>query len=358
MIFLHYNPNTNDMSAVVAIRNAIDMLQVSDLEHLQDLRDSFKLRESVLKTEHKNAEKLRKKSDTKRLTILKKIQKIEPSFNYDGQLDLQTYLTDLKTKAAEDAKYQKKRDTLIKKFTDKFPTEICPNDMTNDDLDAHIKSKLDEQKKYKAEKKKLDSKALRDANLISKLSSEITTSIPDGASVDDLKTLIKQQKTSAQEQKRENANRAKFRKLHDAIREQYPDAHISPISLDASSSELQLALEDARQKRDNKKLFDKEQEKKRKAQERADKKAADIRNKLDQKTLKAENKLNGVKGTQKNASFQRFCSYIKLQLDNGHIDQTDIDEAGGKAKYNSKRWAELNSEQKNNPKSPWNIPSH
>ena len=348
------------MSAVIAIRNAIDMLQVSDLEHIAPLREAFLQRETVLKTEHKNAEKLRKQSDAKRLTLLKKIQKFEPSFNYDGQSDpdLHTYLTEIKTKAAEDAKYQKKRDTLIKKFTDKFPTEICPNDMTNDDLDAHIKSKLDEQKKYKAEKKKLDSKALRDANLISKLSSEITTSIPDGASVDDLKTLIKQQKTSAQEQKRENANRAKFRKLHDAIREQYPDAHISPISLDASSSELQLALEDARQKRDNKKLFDKEQEKKRKAQERADKKAADIRNKLDQKTLKAENKLNGVKGTQKNASFQRFCSYIKLQLDNGHIDQTDIDEAGGKAKYNSKRWAELNSEQKNNPKSPWNIPSH
>ena len=348
------------MSAVIAIRNAIEMLHVSDLEHLQDLRDAFKLRESVLKTEHKKAEKLRKQSDTKCLTIVKKIQKIEPSFNYDGQLesDLHTYLTHIKTKAAEDAKYQKKRDTLIKKFTDKFPTDDCPIHMTNDDLDAHIKSKLDTQKKYNAEKKKLDSKALRDANLISKLSSEITTPIPDGASVDDLKNLIKQQKIAAQEQKRENANCAKFRKLHDAIREQYPDAGISPISLDATSQELELALQDARQKRDNKKKFDKEQQQKRKAQERADKKADDLRKKLQDKTLNAQNKLNGVKATQKNAPFQRFCSYIKQQLDNGHIDQTDIDDAGGKAKYNSKRWRELNSEQKNNPKSPWNIPSH
>ena len=349
------------MSAVIAIRNAIDMLQVSDLEHLQDLRDAFKLRESVLKTEHKKTEKLRKQSDTKCLSIVKKIQKIEPSFNYDGQVesDLHTYLTQIKTKAAEDAKYQKKRDTLIKKFTDKFPTEECPTDMTNDDLDTHIKSKLDTQKKYNAEKKKQDAKALRDANLISKLSEQITSlPIPDGASVDDLKTLLKQQKIAAQEQKRENANCAKFRKLHDAIREQYPDAGISPISLDATSQELELALQDARQKRDNKKKFDKEQEQKRKAQERADKKADDLRKKLQDKTLKAENKLNGVKGTQKNAPFQRFCSYIKQQLDNGHIDQTDIDDAGGKAKYNSKRWGELNSEQKNNPKSPWNIPSH
>ena len=293
------------MSAVIAIRNAIDMLQVSDLEHIAPLREAFLQRETVLKTEHKNAEKLRKQSDAKRLTLLKKIQKIEPSFNYDGQVDLQTYLTEIKTKTAEDAKYQKKHDTLIKKFTDKFPTEECPNDMTNDDLDAHIKSKLDAQKKYKADKKKQDAKALRDANLVSKLSQEITTlPIPQGASVEDLKALIKQQKTIAQEQKHEQTNCDKFRKLHDAIRQQYHDADISPISLDATSQELELALQDARQKRDNKKIFDKEQEKKRKAQERADKKADDIRNKLDQKTLKAENKLNGIKGTQKNAPFQ------------------------------------------------------
>ena len=148
------------MSAVIAIRNAIEMLQVSDLEHFQDLHDAFKLRDSLLKTEHKKVEKLRKQSDTKCLTIVKKIQKIEPSFNYDGQLesDLRTYLTNIKT-TAEDAKYQKKRDTLIKKFTDKFPTDDCPIHMTNDDLDAHIKSKLDTQKKYNAEKKKQDAKA-------------------------------------------------------------------------------------------------------------------------------------------------------------------------------------------------------
>ena len=79
MIILHYTLTQHNMSAVIAIRNAIDMLQVSDLEHLPDLRDAFKLRESVLRTEHKKAEKLRKQSDTKRLTIVKKIQKIEPS---------------------------------------------------------------------------------------------------------------------------------------------------------------------------------------------------------------------------------------------------------------------------------------
>ena len=140
------------------------------------------------------------------LLFLRKFRSSEPSFNYDGQSDpdLHTYLTEIKTKAAEDAKYQKKRDTLIKKFTDKFPTEECPTDMTNDDLDAHIKSKLDTQKKNKADKKKQDAKALRDANLVSKLSQQITSlPIPEGASVEDLKTLIKQQKTIAQEHKRE-----------------------------------------------------------------------------------------------------------------------------------------------------------
>jgi hypothetical protein len=39
------------MSAVVAIHNAIDMLQVSDREHLPELLDVLKLRETVLKRE-------------------------------------------------------------------------------------------------------------------------------------------------------------------------------------------------------------------------------------------------------------------------------------------------------------------
>lgn len=347
------------MSAVIAIRNAIDMLQVSDLEHIAPLREAFHQRETVLKTEHKNAEKVRKQSDSKRLTLLKKIQKIEPSFNYDGQVDLQTYLTEIKTKAAEDAKYQKKHDTLIKKFTDKFPTEECPNDMTNDDLDAHIKSKLDAQKKYKADKKKQDAKALRDANLVSKLSEQITSlPIPEGASVEDLKTLIKQQKTIAQEQKREQTNRDKFRKLYDAICEQNPHAGIPSVPLDASSEQLELALKDARLKRDTMKKNLQEQEKKRKAQERATKKATEELEKLELKAKKLSDKEAGIKGTNKNSHYQAFCSWIKQQLDDGIIDQTEIDEVGGKGKYNSKRWNELTSEQKKNSKSPWNIPSH
>ena len=346
------------MSAVIAIRNAIDMLQVSDLEHIAPLREAFLQRETVLKTEHKNAEKVRKQSDSKRLTLLKKIQKIEPSFNYDGQVDLQTYLTEIKTKTAEDAKYQKKHDTLIKKFTDKFPTEECPNDMTNDDLDAHIKSKLDAQKKYKADKKKQDAKALRDANLVSKLSEQITSlPIPEGASVEDLKTLIKQQKTIAQEQKREQTNRDKFRKLYDAICEQNPHAGIPSVPLDASSEQLELALKDARLKRDTMKKNLQEQEKKRKAQERATKKATEELEKLELKAKKLSDKEAGIKGTNKNSHYQAFCSWIKQQLDDGIIDQTEIDEVGGKGKYNSKRWNELTSEQKKNSKSPWNIPS-
>ena len=348
------------MSAVIAIRNAIDMLQVADLEHIAPLREAFLQRETVLKTEHKNAEKLRKQSDAKRLTLLKKIQKFEPSFNYDGQSDqdLHTYLTEIKTKAAEDAKYQKKRDTLIKKFTDKFPTEECPNDMTNDDLDAHIKSKLDTQKKNKAEKKKQDAKALRDANLVSKLSQQITSlPIPEGASVEDLKTLIKQQKTIAQEQKREQANRDKYRKLYDAICEQNPHAGIPSVPLDASSEQLELALKEARLKRDTMKKNLQEQEKKRKAQERATKKATAELEKLEAKAKKLSDKEAGIKGTNKNGHYQAFCSWIKQQLDDGIIDQTEIDDVGGKSKYNSKRWNELTSEQKKNPRSPWNIPS-
>jgi len=294
------------MSAVIAIRNAIDMLQVSDLEHIAPLREAFFQRETVLKTEHKNAEKLRKQSNSKRLTLLKKIQKIEPSFNYDEQSDpdLQTYLTEIKNKAVEDAK------------------------------------------------------ALRDANLVSKLSEQITSlPIPDGASVEDLKALIKQQKTIAQEQKREQTNRDKFRKLYDAICEQNPHAGIPAVPLDASSEQLELALKDARLKRDTMKKNLQEQEKKRKTQERATKKATEELEKLELKAKKLSDKEAGIKGTNKNSHYQAFCSWIKQQLDDGIIDQTEIDEVGGKGKYNSKRWTELTSEQKKNSKSPWNIPS-
>ena len=65
------------MSAVIAIRNAIDMLQISDLEHLQGLLDALKLRESVLKTEKKNAERLLKQSQVKPCKSVLKTEQTE-----------------------------------------------------------------------------------------------------------------------------------------------------------------------------------------------------------------------------------------------------------------------------------------
>ncbi len=44
------------MSAVIAIRNAIDMLQVSDLEHIPSLRKTFLQRISVLQIEYKKSQ--------------------------------------------------------------------------------------------------------------------------------------------------------------------------------------------------------------------------------------------------------------------------------------------------------------
>ena len=44
------------MSAVIAIRNAIDMLQVSDLEHIPSLQEAFIQRISVLQIEYKNSQ--------------------------------------------------------------------------------------------------------------------------------------------------------------------------------------------------------------------------------------------------------------------------------------------------------------
>ena len=44
------------MSAVIAIRNAIDMLQLSDLEHIPSLQEAFIQRISVLQIEYKNSQ--------------------------------------------------------------------------------------------------------------------------------------------------------------------------------------------------------------------------------------------------------------------------------------------------------------
>ena len=44
------------MSAVIAIRNAIDMLQLSDLEHIPSLQEAFIQRISVLQIEYNNSQ--------------------------------------------------------------------------------------------------------------------------------------------------------------------------------------------------------------------------------------------------------------------------------------------------------------
>ena len=381
------------MSAVIAIRNAIPNLQIKDIEEVAILMAAFNARVSVLKSEDRNAQKTDKQNTSKRKTILDKIHKIDPSFQFGSQSDeelkdyldktkraiaiqaksdkkrnnlidkiqkiepsfldecqseeeLNDYLDKTKHAIALQAKADKKQDTLMKKFHDKFPTEMCPSDMTNEELDSYIKTKLQEEREAKAEEKKFQAQKSRDTERFNKIANEISGPIPEGISIEDLKQLLK-------EQKNENAKCEKFRTIFDDIVKKNPDAGISPVSFTATSSELQLAIKNARDKKNAKKRADIELEKQINAQKRADKKLEAERKKLADKTLKQKNKENGIKAPPKNAYFQAFAKHISQQIREGIIDQVEITEAGGKSKFQQKSWSDLTDEQKKDPNSDW-----
>jgi hypothetical protein len=377
------------MSAVIAIRNAIPNLQAKDIEEVVILMYKLKShhmslitaqktykqrttkRETILDKIHKidpsfqvgsqsdeelkdyldktkNAIVIQAKSDKKRNNLIDKIQKIKPSFldECQSEEELNDYLAKTKHAVALQAKADKKQDTLMKKFHDKFPTEMCPSDMTNEELDSYIKTKLQEEREAKAEEKKFHAQKHRDTERFNKIANEISGPIPEGISIEDLKQLLK-------EQKNENAKCEKFRTIFDDIVKKNPEAGISPVSFTATSSELQLAIKNARDKKNTKKNADIELEKKINSQKRADKKIEAERKKLADKSLKQKNKENGIKGSPKNPYFQAFAKHITQQINEGIIDQCEVTEAGGKSKFQQKYWSDLNDEQKKDSNSEW-----
>jgi len=338
------------MSAVITIRNAIPDLTVNDLEEVFILIEAFKTQVTVLKSEKKIAQNEYKQRNTKLLSILAKIKKIQPSFHFETQTEeeLKDYHDALKLTILTQTRVAKKRETLMKKFNDKFPTKICPSDMTNSELETHIKTKLLEDKKSKTEETKLISKKIEDSELFHKISNEIIGPIPKSSTIQDLKKLLN-------EQKNEEHKCRKFRNIFDDIVKKNPSAGIPNVPSTASSAQLEQSVKDARIKRDAKKRADIELEKQINTQKRADAKAETERNKLTLKILKQKNKENGIKGSQKNGYYQAFTKFITQQVEEGVIDQGEIETAGGKGKYNKKSWSELNNEQKKDPTAPWNL---
>ena len=134
-----------------------------------------------------------------------------------------------------------------------------------------------------------------------------------------------------------------------------PDAGILDLPHDANPSDLENAVKQARETRDNFRKTQKNKEKESKALERATKKAESDKKKLEAKEQKLADKEAGIKGKNKNEHYQLFAKWIAQEIEHGRIDQSDVDTAGGKGKYNSQRWKELTHEQKIDPTAAWNI---
>ena len=355
MIFLTVLYN-NNMSAIVALSNAIELLNISEVDQIPIILEALKNKNKLLKTEAVKADKLNKHSDTKRLNILKKIHKIEPSFEdtQQSEVELNKCLEDFKENSIEKLKHTRKRISLEKKWDDKFSNEPCPTDMTNEQLEEHIKSILIENKKKLVEDKKILNKRISEQNHIDKLSKQITKPIPPGSSIEQLKDMLKLQKQSTLDAKKEDNNIAKFRKILNELKTKHSDINIQIPPHTASATELETALKQARELRETKKKSDLLAEKNRKSKDRETKKQSAVVLKLSVKNKKISNKADGEKGPPKNGSFHRFCKHIGTQIENGFIDSSDIDKLGGKGKYNSAKWKELSTEQKSSQDAPWN----
>lgn len=344
------------MSAIISLRNAIELLKISDLDQVPIILETLKNRSKFLKTEAVKTEKSHKQSDTTRINLLKKIRKIEPSFEdtQQSEVELNKCLEDFKEISIDKLKHTRKRVSLEKKWGDKFSNEPCPTDMTNEQLEEHMKSILVENKKKLVEDKKILNKRISDQNHIDKLSKQITEPIPLGSTIEQLKDMLKLQKQSRDDAKHEDKNRQKFRKMLNDICIKYPSINILIPPHTATASELEIALIQARNLRDTTKISDLLAEKNRKSKDREDKKQSVIAAKESLKNKKLSDKADGINGPPKNAPFQRFCKHIGIQIENGSIDLSDIEQLGGKGKYNSAKWKELSTEQKSSQDAPWN----
>lgn len=342
------------MSAVIAIRNATQMLTAEEHEHISGLIDNLKSKAKQLKTQVKELAS----ANVKRTSLLNKIRDIHPDFtdkdeSYD---DLKIVFENAKQMKAEALKQHKRRERLVKKWNDADFLGDCP-DMDNDALDNHIKDLLTKQRQEKSDLKKSQNKLKAIENKRNKLFDKLTQfglSPDNDSTYEELQTILEQHNNSEKERKKELALRTKFRKQLDDIYSKNPDIPITSLPTDASSEFIQNVVIQARNARDEFKKNAKKLEQQKKAQERADKIATDKKKKSDEKAKKIADKEAGIKGTNKNSYFQAFTAYITQQISDGLVSQSDIDDAGGKGKYNSKQWAELTELQKKDPNAPWN----
>jgi hypothetical protein len=230
--------------------------------------------------------------------------------------------------------------------------------MDNDTLDAHIKFVLQTQRDAKAATKKRDAEILSAENKRKKVFDKLTElglKPDEAATVDELQTTLTQHNDAEKQRKKDDAAVIKFRKLLDELISKHPDAGIIDAPNDASPTTLENAVKAARITRDNFKKAQKELEKTQKAKERTEKKTASDKKKAEDKAKKLADKDAGIKGAKKNGHYQAFTAWVTQELSDGNIDQSLVDNAGGKGKYNSKRWAELDDEQKKDPTAPWNL---
>ena len=347
------------MSAVVAIRNATQMLTAEERHHITGLIANLKDKYKTLNSDARREEQATKAQDAKRTTLLKKIHEIVPDFTDEGQSydDLKNLHDTAKSDLAAKKQQDKHRERLVKKWNDAGFDGDCPS-MSNDALDAHIKSLLKQRQDEKTAQKKLDAQILADANKRQKIFDKVSElglqPAPD-STLEQLQGLLTRHNDAQKQQKKDAAACKKFRNQLNKIIADYPLAGITDAPNDATPSILENAVIEARQLRDAYKKAQKELEKTQKANERAAKKLADEKKKSDDKAKKLLAKETGEKGPNKNKFFQLFTKYITQEIENGNIDSSLIDDAGGKGKYNSKKWAEMDDSQKKDPAAPWNL---
>jgi hypothetical protein len=347
------------MSAVVAIRNATQMLSVDERLQITDLILNLKTKFKELNSDAAKHDKVSKTELAKRNTLLKKIHDIEPDFTDEGQTydNLKNVLDTVKSNRAHKIKQDKRQERLLKKWTDAGFDGDCPQ-MDNDTLDTHIKTLLKKQRDDKDKTKKEQALILSVQNKRKKIFdkvSELGLQPAQDTSLEQLQTILTRHNDDEKQRKKDDATVKKFRNQLDEIIAKNPDARIKDAPIDAGPTTLENTVNAARETRDTFKKEQKEHEKTLKAKERVDKKLADEKKKSDAKAEKIAAKDAGVKGIKKNPFYQAFTKYITQEIEDGQIDQSLVDDAGGKGKYNSKKWKEMDDSQKKDPTAPWNL---
>ena len=347
------------MSNILAIQNATRMLTAAEREQIAELIDNLRTKSRELNSEASKLDRVAKTEATKRNTLLTKIHLIDPDFQVtEGQSseDLKTVLADAKSYKANKAKEDKRRTRLENKWNDSGFEGECP-EMDNDTLDAHIKTLLERRRDAEKAAKKFKSQASSAENKRQKMLQKLTElglKPDEHSTMEDLQALHSRHNESEKLRAKNERDVKKFRKQLNELILKNPDAGIKNVPNDAGPNTLETAVQNARETRDLFKKAQKEQEKQLKAQERADKKAAEQQKKNDEKAQKQANKAAGLKGPNKNGLYQAFTAWITDQIAIGNINQSDVDDVGGKGKYNSIRWKEMSDSEKKDPHAPWN----